>query len=98
MSELFPHNSRESLAHSLIVGGLGYCCEYWFWQHFREVPTELLAARLGVHPRTVRRWRKGPHLCEKKPGPACFDQRLGRSLDLLNAAKSAETKHPTKDV
>ena len=37
---------------SLICEGLGYCCEYAFFRLHRQ--TGLIAARLGINPRTVR--------------------------------------------
>jgi len=57
MSELSLDNARESLTAHLITGGLGYCCEAWFWAHFAAIPADLLAARLGVTERTIQRHR-----------------------------------------
>ena len=51
-------NPRESLTSTLITQGLGYCCPAWFWERFWEVPTELVAARLGISERSVQRHRK----------------------------------------
>lgn len=80
MSELSGGNPREPLSASLIIRGLGYCCEHWFWEYFADVSSELIAARLGVAPRTVRKWRKrftdGELSCADKPGRDCFSRRL----------------------
>lgn len=46
--------------------GLGYCCEWVFFSCFRS--TRLIAARLGVSPRTVRMHKKAAResgCCEK---------------------------------
>jgi hypothetical protein len=49
---------RVSLTSHLITKGLGYCCPAFFWERFWEVPTDIVAARLGVSERTVSRHRK----------------------------------------
>ena len=71
MSELSGGNPRESLTSSLITQGLGYCCPAWFWNRFWTIPTDLIAARLGVSERTINRHRKafneGECMCEGKP-------------------------------
>ena len=36
----------------LITTGLGYCCEWHFFQRYRDA--RLIAARLGITERTVR--------------------------------------------
>ena len=41
---------------SLIVDGLGYCCEWKFFQLYKD--TELIAARLGMSERAVRRHKQ----------------------------------------
>jgi len=45
------HNSRPTVAN-LVTEGLGYCCTWFFFKHFRQTP--LVAARLGVTDRAVR--------------------------------------------
>lgn len=78
MSELSRHNSHKGLVASLITEGLGYCCEAWFWKHFKEVSTELIAARLGVTDRAVRKhraaFRRGEMKCENQA--KCLNQRV----------------------
>lgn len=70
MSELSRHNPREGTIASLITTGLGYCCEAWFWAYFKDVSTELIAARLGVGERSVRRrramFKQGELVCQEK--------------------------------
>lgn len=67
MSELSEHNSHEkpranSVAY-LIQEGLGYCCLWFFWQRFKDVSSELIAARLGVTAGTVLRRRQEEGSC-----------------------------------
>ena len=52
------NNPRVPLTSHLITDGLGYCCPAFFWDRFWEVPTDLVAARLGVSERTICRHRK----------------------------------------
>lgn len=40
----------------LITDSLGYCCEYYFFRRYKN--NDLIAARLGVSERTVRRHRE----------------------------------------
>lgn len=55
--------------HSLVTSGLGYCCEYFFFEAFKEVETGLITTRLGCHPATTskhrRLWREGKLECAK---------------------------------
>lgn len=80
MSKLSRHNSHKGLIASLITDGLGYCCEAWFWTHFKEVSTELIAARLGVTDRAVRKhraaFRRGEMKCENQA--TCLSKRIPR--------------------
>lgn len=60
--------SRILLKH-LIVGGLGYCCEYAFWTAYRQNrQTPLAAERLGVTVRAVQKHkaarRRGKLKCQ----------------------------------
>lgn len=77
MSELSGHNSHKGLVTSLITDGLGYCCEAWFWERFKDVTTELIAARLGVSDRAVRKhraaFRRGELVCQEKA--KCLNKR-----------------------
>jgi len=54
--------------NSMITEDLGYCCEYFFFSLYRQ--TSLIAARLGVSPRTIRYHKaaskRGQVVCEKK--------------------------------
>jgi hypothetical protein len=43
--------TRPTVTH-LVTEGLGYCCPYFFFTHFRN--TALIAARLGVTNRAIR--------------------------------------------
>jgi len=69
MSKLSRDNPRELSIASLITTGLGYCCEAYFWERFKNVSTELIAARLGVTERAVRThraaYRQGEFECQK---------------------------------
>jgi len=60
-------NKSRGLTEHLITQGLGYCCPVWFWQRYWKVPTDLIAARLGVSEGTVRRHRsafnRGVDMC-----------------------------------
>jgi len=78
MSKLSRHNSHKGLIASLITDGLGYCCEAWFWARFKDVSTELIAARLGVTDRAVRKhraaFRRGEMQCENLA--TCLNRRV----------------------
>jgi hypothetical protein len=52
-----PTNNMTTKRHRfsvdlLITSGLGYCCSWFFFTHFKR--TALIAIRLGVTPRAVR--------------------------------------------
>lgn len=54
---------------SLIVDGLGYCCEWSFWHCYRKNRyTPIIAARLGVSIRACQKhkaaYRRGDLKCE----------------------------------
>lgn len=61
----------------LVVDGLGYCC-VWVFFEFISKRTGMIAARLGVTERTVRRWkerfRAGEFRCSHCKG--CMKGRL----------------------
>lgn len=42
---------------SLVCGGLNYCCLHAFFSLYEKTPASLIALRLGVHRRTVLRWK-----------------------------------------
>ncbi len=67
---------------SLITDGLGYCCEWLFFHRFKDRTDSLIAARLGVSPRTVRQHRikvmLGQLGCEA--ASCCMRAKLLRSL------------------
>lgn len=67
---LSPNNTRELRFETCVTEGLDYCCEYFFWQKFINTETELIAARMGVSERTVRRRRlkaqRGELKCRKE--------------------------------
>ena len=46
----------------LITQGLGYCCPWFFFRHFRR--TAQIAARLGVTPRAIRYAKAEKGSCE----------------------------------
>lgn len=46
-----------------LIASLHYCCPYAFFRLFKQ--TGLIAARLGLSERTVRRWKHRPKTCEK---------------------------------
>ena len=74
--DLSPNNTRELRFETCVTEGLGYCCEYFFWQKYAGVETELIAARMGVSERTARRRRlkaqRGELKCRKEE--ACLIQ------------------------
>jgi hypothetical protein len=56
---LFNHNPRpirKGSVEDLIVNGLGYCCEWKFFSLYHD--TSLIAARLGVSERIIRRHKQ----------------------------------------
>lgn len=64
---------RPSIIKPLITEGLGYCCPYIFlFIYSKHGDNQLIADRLGVDPRTVRRLRGKFYdceiSCEKKEG------------------------------
>ena len=52
------------LIADLITKDLGYCCEWFFFQHYKQVP--LVAARLGVTPQAVRSHKRNCGNCKGK--------------------------------
>lgn len=68
--EVSSHKPRANCVTDLITTGLGYCCEAFFWERFKEIPSDLIAARLGIAVRTVNRHRQwyaeGKFSCEGK--------------------------------
>jgi len=71
--------SRESPTKKLICDqGLGYCCEWFFWTRFNRVLTGVIALRLGVTDRTIRRHRvtheRGDYECKYREN--CMKHRL----------------------
>ena len=57
VSENTPRVIRANTVEHLIVVGLGYCCEWFFWERYWETNPNLVAARLGVEVDTIRRHR-----------------------------------------
>jgi hypothetical protein len=79
-------------------GGLGYCCVWFFFQHYRN--TELIADRLGVTSRAVRLAKakvdSGDAICERRGN--CMHARITlegnprqRPLQLPSTAKRDES-------
>ena len=68
MPELSFHNPRKGTVAYLITSGMGYCCEWKFFSLYHN--TELIAARLGVSERIIRRHKQafaeGALCCENK--------------------------------
>lgn len=77
---------RVDTVEACITLGLGYCCERFFWARYSDVPTALIADRLGVHEETVRRHKKK----FKAAGP-CSEARSNCMQRLLN--REAVTAH-----
>lgn len=78
-------NPRELIPNSteyLITVGLGYCCMAFFWKRYEHVSSVLIGARLGLHPRTIRRHRqafaRGETVCLKNY--ACMSHLLETPL------------------
>ena len=74
---------RPNSVEYLVTEGLGYCCERFFWQLYFDVESDLIAARLGVDPETIRRHKKrfhaGDYTCQGRAN--CIPKRLEKSLD-----------------
>ena len=51
--------------NKLITEGLGYCCEWFFFQHFQN--SDLIAARLGCSVRAVQVHKAAEKRCEECP-------------------------------
>lgn len=73
--------TRPTVKHLVTSAeGLGYCCEWFFFTHFRQ--TALVAARLGVSDRAVRlakaRVDDGESTCEKSE--RCMNCKFTRAL------------------
>jgi len=68
------HNSRPNDFKSLVTNGLGYCCEWAFFNLFIDKPSSLIADRLGITKRAVnihkRAWKEGRTTCQELP--VCF--------------------------
>ena len=66
------HNPRTNV-ESLVTDGLGYCCPFKFFSIYKD--NSLIAARLGVSERTVRRYkealREGRLACTNAPNCLC---------------------------
>lgn len=52
---------------SVVLRRLGFCCKHGYFTAVRHTPTSEVAAELGVHLRTARRWRQA---CREK-GTKC---------------------------
>lgn len=63
---------------TLVCSGLNYCCLDAFFRLYAEVPSSVIGLRLGLDPRTVRkwkaRWRAGEFQCAKSA--SCLALRL----------------------
>lgn len=71
---------RQTVKHLVTSpNGLGYCCEWFFFTHFRQ--TQVIASRLGVTDRAVRlakaRVDDGESTCEN--GPRCMNCKVTRA-------------------
>lgn len=57
---------KKANIHDMITQDLGYCCEHWFFSHYKQ--TALVAARLGMTTRAVRYHKASAReaQCEKK--------------------------------
>ena len=84
----------------LCEGGLGYCCPWFFFQHFRH--SETVAARIGVTSRAIRlakaRVDSGEDKCEGRAN--CMHARVTlegspRRALLRNPARLLEGTQPT---
>ena len=57
---------QKHLTHHLITEGLHYCCEWAFFELYKD--RHLIAARLGVSPNSLKiyltRHRRCEHTCE----------------------------------
>lgn len=80
-------------AHRLITEGLGYCCPWAFFQFFHN--NTLIAARLGVIPRTIRRVRGQHTECAKCTG-CCAEIVAERARRLAGSPDTSAT--PTTEV
>jgi len=63
MTRPLPHNNaRPNTITSMITRDLGYCCEWYFFSRYHD--TELIAARLGVTARAVRKHKAAELKCQ----------------------------------
>lgn len=53
MRALSNNKPRRLTVASMITHDLGYCCEFKFFSLYKDTP--LIAARLGIDERTVRK-------------------------------------------
>lgn len=71
--------SRPTFRRLISSPALGYCCP-WAFFHYNTRRTALLAARLGLVTRAVRKhkalWRCGDYECERAEG--CIKKKLKR--------------------
>lgn len=56
---------RANSVEHLITDGLGYCCEWYFFSLYHD--TSLIAARLGVSERSIRRHKAAELCCQDCP-------------------------------
>lgn len=67
---------QPTIRSLICEGGLGYCCPWFFFQHYRNC--EVIADRLGVTSRAIRlakaRVDSGDAICERHPN--CMHARI----------------------
>lgn len=92
---LYADNPRVNV-RTLITDGLGYCCLWRFFSLYHD--TGLIAARLGIDERTVRRYkaalREGRLSC---PGyESCMRSRTAQSIREQSPQGPAESAQADK--
>ena len=72
----------------------GYCCAYSFIRGNAQIRTGLLAATLGIEPRTLRKWRRAFKTQVLTPCPDCPPKGRDILLRQLSASDASFVPGP----
>lgn len=80
----------------LIETDLGYCCEWFFFSHFRQ--TALIADRLGVSTRAIKYHKEACRSTTCPGSPGCMKKLSQREVTPRQKGSSliGNTKHAEK--